>query len=567
LDFAKTDEGKEVAILKQIEKYEKLLDSMWEVDTGVFEPLGDKYKAMIKIILADLHKQLEEGRGSLKDELTDWQQLLKSAFNFNDIDVEKFLLLNQGGMDGLDKFTERLGTSRQAIMEYADVLDIDLSGALGETVQSWQNVVSVIARSDITWDKKIVLLQQAVQNLKDVKSELDNVNFDKYITDLEKQRNSISNTDVAKRAREQFNDSLTALGLNLSSDQQDQTWIEHNMIMMKQLDEEKRLNSLTIKEEAIERLVAEKQITRELAEQYVDFERQKNALHGIAGIMQDIEEAMENARRTGDKGAYNGLQVAEFGMGVMQQSQAGNIVTSAMEGATMGGPWGAIIGAFLAVIEEVMGGMENLTIVINPITEVVKELQPMVKALLLPIAIINKLINAFIKLIGPVIEFFFGDMAEMYDLIAGTNDEREREAELLRQLNEQYAKLRDSIQENEEYYLKKRRELNADWAIESMKVNDMILTPHGNFSTSPDDYIIATKNPSALGSGGAVVNITVHNEAGDVAAATATQTTGPSGTEIAVIVRKLVADDIASGRLNNAFDAMQSRNRGRKIST
>jgi hypothetical protein len=340
---------------------------------------------------------------------------------------------------------------------------------------------------------------------------------------------------------------------------------------MKQLDEEKRLNSLTIKNEAIERLVTEKQITRELAEQYINVDRQKNSLHGIAGIMQDIEEAMENFERTGNgntwyPNAYNGLQFAEFGMGVMQNSQIGNIASSAMTGASVGGPWGAIIGAFLAVIEEIMGSMENLNIVLNPITEVAEELQPLVKGLLLPIAILNRSINEFIKFIGPAIEFFFGDMAQIYDAIAATNDERERDLEQLRSLNEQYAKLRDSIEENEEYYLKKRRELNADWAIEAMGVNDMILTPHGNFSTNPDDYIIATRNPSSLGSGGTVVNITVHNEAGDVASATATQTTGPNGTEIAVMVRKLVAHDIASGKLDGAFDAMEARNSGRRVS-
>jgi hypothetical protein len=335
----------------------------------------------------------------------------------------------------------------------------------------------------------------------------------------------------------------------------------------KQLDEERRLSALTIKDEAVGRLVTEKNITRELAEQYINFGRQKDALHGMAGIMRDIEEAAKDAERTGNRAAYNGIQFAEFGAGVMQGSQIGNVASSAMQGASVGGPWGAVIGAFLAVMEEVMGSMENLNIVLNPITEVAGELQPLVKSLLLPIAVANRLINEFIKAAGPVIGFLFGGAADLYDIVARTNDEREKELERLRALNEQYAKLADSIREQEEYYLRKRRELNADWAIETMRgVDDMILTPHGNFSTNPDDYMIATKNPSGLGSGGAVVNITVHNEAGDVATATATQIAGPGGTEIAVMVRKIVAGDIASGRLDAAFNAKQARDSGRRVS-
>jgi hypothetical protein len=518
----------------------------------------------IEVIIAAFLEQLKKGRNKVKPELTDWQQLLKSAFSFNDTDVEKFLLVTQGGIDGLDKFIERLGISQEAVKKYGEVLGIDLAGSLEETVQSWQNVVSAIARSDIEWDEKVLLLEQAVQGLKKSKEESDDENFKNYLSNLRNERDLLSEINVERRIREQFNQNLIASGLNPSSDQQDQAWNERQLTMLKQLDEEIRLSRLTIKDEAIERLVVEKQITRELAEQYINFERQKNSLHGIAGIMQDIEEAMENATRTGNSGAYNGLQFAEAGMGVMQQSQVGNIASSAMEGASVGGPWGAAIGAFLSIIEEVMGSMENLNIVLNPIVEVTEELQPLVKSLLLPIAIINRLINKFIKFISPVIEFFFGDMADMYDTIAGTNDERERELEQLRALNDQYTKLRNSIQEMEEYYLKKRRELYADWGIETVGVNDMILTPHGNFSTDPNDYIIATKNPSALG-GGTVVNITVHNEAGDVASATATQTTGPNGTEIAIMVRKIVANDIATGKLDGAFNAKQARDSGRRV--
>jgi hypothetical protein len=124
----------------------------------------------------------------------------------------------------------------------------------------------------------------------------------------------------------------------------------------------------------------------------------------------------------------------------------------------------------------------------------------------------------------------------------------------------------DSILENEEYYLKKRRELNADRAIESMSVNDMILTPNGNFSTNPDDYIIATRHPESLGNAAAApvyVNI-VNNTTSTV---TAKEQTDPDGTRrIAVLVDQIVQNGIASGKYNGSFDAKQARDIGRRAS-
>jgi hypothetical protein len=123
----------------------------------------------------------------------------------------------------------------------------------------------------------------------------------------------------------------------------------------------------------------------------------------------------------------------------------------------------------------------------------------------------------------------------------------------------------ESIREQEEYYLKKRRKLNADWAVESMDVNDMILTPHGNFSTNPNDYIIATKNPSALGSN---VNVPVYVNIVNNTTSTVTsqEQTDPDGTRrITVLVDQVVQNGIASGRYDGAFNAKQVRDNGKKV--
>ena len=48
----------------------------------------------------------------------------------------------------------------------------------------------------------------------------------------------------------------------------------------------------------------------------------------------------------------------------------------------------------------------------------------------------------------------------------------------------------------------------------SRSVDDLIISPSGTFSTAPDDFIIATKDPNSLG-GGTVINIKVDGFVGD----------------------------------------------------
>jgi hypothetical protein len=157
-----------------------------------------------------------------------------------------------------------------------------------------------------------------------------------------------------------------------------------------------------------------------------------------------------------------------------------------------------------------------------------------------------------------------GALGSGEDMAQKLQEEREKEIKLIESLNAQYTKLMDSIEEQEEYYLKKRRELNADYAIEN--VNDMILTPHGGYSTNPEDFIIATRNPGELmknGAGSVYVNI-INNAAATV---TAQEQTGPDGTrQIMVLVDQVVQNGIASGKYDGAFYAKQARDAGRRVS-
>jgi hypothetical protein len=200
------------------------------------------------------------------------------------------------------------------------------------------------------------------------------------------------------------------------------------------------------------------------------------------------------------------------------------------------------------------------------------EFSDIFKTLMLPLLIVSKLIVA----LGTAINWFlntvtfglFKEMANTYDLLVSTNDERQKEEDRLRALNEQYTRLLSAIKEQEEYYLQQRRHLNSEWAIEQYQttpVKDMILSPHGAFSTDPKDYIIATKHPENLIGGAAPpVHITVINNA-NATVSTQEQTGTDGAREIQVIIDGLVQQGMASGKYDNAFDEMSQRRNGKRI--
>ena len=151
-----------------------------------------------------------------------------------------------------------------------------------------------------------------------------------------------------------------------------------------------------------------------------------------------------------------------------------------------------------------------------------------------------------------------------------TSEEQERlkQLELLKSLNRQYESLLTAIKEEEDYYIRQKSLLTANARRDSYQVNDMILTPQGKFSTHPDDYIIATKNPQSLG-GGAVFNMKINNTASndvDVQANAVPNSRG--GQDILVTISRKIASDVSRGAngWDSALSSRSSRLSGRSLS-
>lgn len=160
---------------------------------------------------------------------------------------------------------------------------------------------------------------------------------------------------------------------------------------------------------------------------------------------------------------------------------------------------------------------------------------------------------------------------EWLDLGMEKQSQEEEELERLKELNEALSSLTQAIKDQEEYYLKKKMEINSDtYKDKVLNVNDMILTPQGKFSTHPDDYLIATKNPYSLGGGNVVMNVNVTNNASDVVDASVEQRESANGTkELVLMISRKVANDYATGSngWDSAYNSRVSRMNGRRLTT
>lgn len=181
------------------------------------------------------------------------------------------------------------------------------------------------------------------------------------------------------------------------------------------------------------------------------------------------------------------------------------------------------------------------------------------------IILAGPLLKALQIIVEPIAKFADW-IADFLGVSYELNDEKESELEQIRALKEGYSALYSAIKEQEEYYLTKKAQINADtYSGKITGVNDMILTPHGTFSTSPQDTLIAMKRPEMLMSGGGSsgVSVTINNYS-----SSEVQTRQDDFGNIIVDISKKIAEDFANG--NNgwarAYSTQQSTVAGRRVS-
>lgn len=266
---------------------------------------------------------------------------------------------------------------------------------------------------------------------------------------------------------------------------------------------------------------------------------------------------------------------------------------NAANGAQQGGWIGAVIETVVGALANVCQGLENFDEVLNPVTtlfqnlsELISFIMEIVSSVLKIILAVAKIINTILKILKPVLKLIEGiiaAIADFIDMIANVieaiasllpwvKETKDIEEENAVDLTEAYKELISAMKNNEEEYEKRKKELNAsDYASKVTGVHDMILTPQGQFSTDPDDYIIATKNPGALNNGESNssssnlnMNIIIKNEFGNQAEVSARQI--DSETMMIQFSRK-IASDYANGEngWDNAVSARAYKQNGRSL--
>lgn len=211
------------------------------------------------------------------------------------------------------------------------------------------------------------------------------------------------------------------------------------------------------------------------------------------------------------------------------------------------------------IVEEVQYAEDTMETVLKPLMGIINVIFTLLKPL-------SEIINRFIRVLFTAFGFFdlLCDMFEKLGLLTQEENEAKKdEIARLNALNNAYKNMLSTLKEVQEEYEHRRKQINAQTYGESVsQVHDMILTPQGKFSTDPNDYIIATKNPSGL-NGGINQNVIINNYTSD----NVETTTDDSGNLIVKISQK-VAYDYAQG--NNGWDnavlARQVRVAGRNVS-
>lgn len=338
-----------------------------------------------------------------------------------------------------------------------------------------------------------------------------------------------------------------------------------------------------------------------------ELERYKNIVGEVSDKTSNFGDVINEWKSSDNVGA----QVGGYAMGALQSSS--NDMNNAMQGFQMGGVWGAIIAVIIGALAEVAKECDNFDRAMNPVTTAFKKLKPLVQIIvdlmadvsygiemildiLQPLIQILSFVASLFKVISKVanlvlfalkklgegiqwvlskigikidfdsikdsIDSWCDDMDEFMGIEKDLKDEKKRELEELKRAKEAYDSLLGAMKENEEWYIRQKTALNANTRKEGYQsVNDMILTPQGQFSTHPDDYIIATKNPQSLG-GGAVVNVNIQNNASDVEVK-ATPVTRNGMQEIMIQISKKIAEDVANGA--NGWDSALSRQTVRQM--
>lgn len=612
--YYQTDEGKRVQQLEELQEYKNMRNSQRRVKKYLkngmeyeeIEKLDPEYLKMLDAIIAQMEKDIYGTKDAAKDLGKTWKEVFEDVTGFAVKAGETGAQVAQRFIEGMDsdsveeQFSKMLGLDGDAL-EQAQKKAEDLQSTILSLMKA-----KTKAGDEFKWDDKSIQtlinkykevneqikkekeLLEEKQRLEAIESDIANAKRQEEILReqirlLDEECASYERLEEAKRRAELVNqkysvDKVEELMTQESTNKQ----LENALNMKKQykesfdnLKKQHALMGKTAKEQIyIEKL--EELKTKNLGEQTKELEEQaalyaeqsaelskQQQLANATYLQNKFSEMVRTSSEAYNEGGRGGGNIGNYTKGkaglealnLVQGTDVGNFIEGFQEHGVAGG----VINTLIKALGDVVGGIEGLNIILNPIKQLLQAFAPLIKALLYPFLLLAQLLaklgEVLMKVLNVLTFGLIGKLSDKFDMLVSSSTElsvqQQSEADRLKALNAQYAALKSAIKEQEDYYLKKRRELNADFINQQisagLSVNDMILTPQGNFSTHPDDYIIATKNPQSLG-GGASINVVVNNSIADKASVSVEKRSNAEGfSELVVNISKAVARDYANG--------------------
>lgn len=506
--FSESSYGKSLNQIKELEKELNDLQTRYDVFNVA---ISDESKKQVNAVIREWEENLSNMKIKIAvDSQNDWQKVLSKNFGFSDKDIANLMSSGFSGKSAGDLWKEKIGKSNSAE-------DIVLS-KLGYTRSEETNKSNAVDLYNMLKDLMFSIAKDENYQI----TEKDTI-FDSLVPQIQE----------ATKALEQFGLAVDGSG---------------NIV-------EKQYESFGFSlEDYAEKLKTE----------------------GLEKI------------KNGDSGGYTsyagGAALSAAG-NALQGTDAGNF----LQGMAMGGPIVGLINMLIGAISNVLQSCEGFSDAFNVVTNIFKMAKPLFQTLIDIINDLNQgvmtafkplmgILNAFgivlkaiSSVLNPILNLlvsgfgvleWLGDLMEKWGLV--TEETSENAENQAADLTDAYKSLLDAMKANQEEYEKRKKELNsADYASKVTGVHDMILTPQGNFSTDPDDYIIATKNPSGLngGNGTAVIQLQpiINNTMADTANVETRTESGENGMmNLIVKISRKVAQDYADG--TNGWDsAVNSR--------
>ena len=337
------------------------------------------------------------------------------------------------------------------------------------------------------------------------------------------------------------------------------------------------------------------------AQKMLDLEKAR-----LNGLKAYGEELKNQGKLTGDVGMYSqgtlisssmdSINGTDLGTFAQSLEQTGNVFMALME---------TVINAFFKVLaeseafekvsniftksfEKASALFDSFAIILEPIADVLidsfgeplqligqllrmvsTELSIVFKLLSVPIQALNRMFGRLAEVVSKVSDTFVTIMKRWFSWLDDFYATEEQKKTDYSAILDQLKKIKDAIKESEEYYLAQKQLLNGQSKLESMQVNDMILTDKGVFSTSPQDTIIAMKHPENLvnnSSANVTMNVKVENYS-TANVETERRTNADGTTDLIVKISEKIASDFAKGAngWDSAILANNYRLKGRSV--